>query len=160
MEKLVPNRHKVTDSQGITLYEWEQDLDDIKMYIMLQPNFPTQEIECIINPTTFSLRLKGDKIYLIKGTFQYRVKHSTSYWYVDDNCLEILINKMDKGSAWEHVIVEHPKISYKLFDETKRKLLLQRYQETHNGMDFTNAEVGGELYFDHPGQHISKLYGD
>ena len=36
MEKLVPNRHKVTDSQGVTLYEWEQDLDDIKMYIRLR----------------------------------------------------------------------------------------------------------------------------
>eukprot|EP00892_Ulva_mutabilis_P001890 jgi/Ulvmu1/11701/UM008_0112.1 len=67
---------------------------------------------------------------------------SESTWTVEDGELHISLQKAKQGEHWQGAIQGHV-LGEADAEEDKKRLLLERFQLEHPGMDFSGAEVNG-----------------
>lgn len=64
-EKLAPSeRHRVTDETGRVLYEWDQTLRDVDVYVRLPAGVSAKELAVSIAPQHLRFGLAGNPPYL------------------------------------------------------------------------------------------------
>ena len=132
-----------------TIYEWEQTLDDVNMYIPIPPTHTrASDFIVTITPRQLSVGLKHhDRFFIDEPTWSL-VDTTESSWYLDDStdsrCLAIVLTKAHRGETWETALRGHGgAANAALQEEMKQQLLLERFQEEHPGMDFRGAQVNG-----------------
>ena len=98
------------------VYEWEQNLEDVNIYIELPPVFkpklreqmkkqlqPGQtlpELDVKIEVNRLTVGIKGNPPFLAEN-LGGQVKTDESYWMIgDEDELNILLCKMKKGETW------------------------------------------------------------
>ncbi|CAK87582.1 unnamed protein product (macronuclear) [Paramecium tetraurelia] len=131
--------------QGRTIYEWDQTLDDINIYIE-PPKAVLKKYE-----DQLDIQIKADRLKVgIKGNPPFmdealvkQCDSSESYWLVEDEELHIILQKAYKGELWPSVFVGHGKVDPMTEQELQKKMLLERFQEEHPGFDFSGAQVNG-----------------
>ena len=68
-----------------------------------------------------------------------------SYWMVEDDELHILLAKMKKGETWACALEGHQALDPMMLEETKKSILLERFQEENPGFDFSEARMDGRV---------------
>ena len=153
----------IYEFNGRPVYEWEQKLEDVTIYLPAPP-VTSQQIHCQIFPQRLELGVKDlvqqqGKYFLKEETFGL-VDVSESTWYLDDaSTLIIYLAKAKKGEVWDVALrgntgsknpggnndnattaVELDPMSKQ---EIQKEMMLERFQEENPGMDFRGAEFNG-----------------
>ena len=142
------------------VYEWEQNLEEIIIYIeapecvleknreiikrQLKPGQQMPKLDIKITPTHLTVGLKGLPPYLSED-FSQNVKSSESLWSLEDGEIIITLEKAIKGDTWMSVFKGQEKINPLQREEVQKKMLLERFQEEHHGFDFSDAEINGNV---------------
>ncbi|KAL3801063.1 hypothetical protein HJC23_002356 [Cyclotella cryptica] len=159
----IPDRY-VFSYSGQKIYEWEQSLEEVTIYIDAPPQLPTElaatYIIVNINPNRLQVGLKGnDRFFIDEDTFD-KVKVKESSWFLDEGVITIVLAKGFRGQTWEGVLRGHkssqnsgeasrPGIQESVDpfvkQEMQRTLMLERFQEENPGFDFRDASFNGEV---------------
>mmetsp|Transcript_7152 Transcript_7152/g.15778 ORF Transcript_7152/g.15778 Transcript_7152/m.15778 type:complete len:158 (+) Transcript_7152:169-642(+) len=144
MSEKIEKRRLTYQHQGRTIYEWEQSLEDITIYIVPPPGVTAKMIDCKITAKTMTLGLKGNPPFL-NETFEQPVNSGDSYWTIEDGALTISLTKGSKGRTWEAVFEGHTKVDPFTLSECKKSMMLERFQEENPGFDFSGASFNGQV---------------
>ncbi|CDJ38395.1 nuclear movement domain-containing protein, putative [Eimeria tenella] len=133
----VPVRH-----DGRLLYEWEQDLTDVHIYLKPPPKTEAKEISVRISPNKLAVGLIG-KPPLFDEELSSTVETAASFWMMEDGELHIQLGKMRKGEVWKSALKGHATLNPLAAEEVQKKLMLERFGEEHPGFDFSGATFSG-----------------
>jgi hypothetical protein len=139
------------------IYEWEQTLNDVTLYIPTPP-FVTQasDLVCRIQPQHLQVGniVQGVTHLFINEDTAGKVEVASSTWTwekqagPDNGLLTIELSKANKGVVWEAACLGPPPKNIRLnplqLEEEKQRLLLERWQEENPGMDFRDATFNGQ----------------
>jgi CS domain len=135
---------------GTPIYEWEQSLSEVVLYVPEPPMRGT--VLCKITPAHIQLGLKGmSRLFLDAPTFAaVETAESTWCWEDDDDgkkWIVIYLQKAAKGVVWETPLTGQfsASIDPVSMDFVKRQLLKERWQDENPGMDFRDAEFNGSI---------------
>lgn len=141
-DKLAPTkRHKFVHN-GQTIFEWDQTLDEVNLYISLPKEVPKKLFTCSIKTKHLEIGIKGNPPYL-NHDLAGLVKLDSSFWTIEDEIMHVFLQKREKGQPWPSAIVGQGELDPYTADQEQRRLMLQRFQEEHPGFDFSQAEFSG-----------------
>ena len=133
---------------GRKVYEWEQTLDDVTIYIDTPfPNLSASDFLCNISPTHLQLGLrKHDRLFLDED-FGGKVDTTESSWYLDDGkVLTIVLIKAYRGATWENALRgREAAVDPFTKEQIQKEMMLERFQEENPGMDFRGADFSGSV---------------
>ncbi|CAM6106681.1 unnamed protein product [Calypogeia fissa] len=141
-EKMAPQKRHAFVHEGTTVYEWDQTLDEVDMYISPPPNVPAKMLYCTIKSEHIEVGIKGNPAYL-NHDLSGPVKLDQSFWTLEDGTLHITLQKREVGQPWPSVIVGHGQLDALTSEEEQRRLMLERFQMEHPGFDFSQAQFTG-----------------
>ncbi len=132
--------------EGREIYEWEQSLEDVSIYIKPPPGVTRQMFVIKIAYARLTVGLKDCPPFLDEPTGG-PVKPDESTWTFSDNVVTIILQKMNKAEVWHCALAGRNGASVDDFtkEELKKKMMLDRFQEEHPGFDFSGAEFNGEV---------------
>eukprot|EP00743_Colponemidia_sp_Colp-15_P003072 GILK01003320.1.p1 GENE.GILK01003320.1~~GILK01003320.1.p1 ORF type:complete len:183 (+),score=22.84 GILK01003320.1:52-549(+) len=125
------------------IYEWDQDLNEVNIYINPPPGVRQKDLDIKIEPRRLSVGLRGNPPFL-QEEFQGLVKTSESFWMIEDGELHINLQKSAKGETWLAALKGHQALDSFTQSEVQKKLMLERFQEEHPGFDFSGASFSGQ----------------
>ncbi|TYZ61096.1 hypothetical protein PybrP1_004557 [[Pythium] brassicae (nom. inval.)] len=131
-------RHK-----GNLVYEWEQSLEELNVFIRPPPGVTAAMIQCVITAGHVVLGLRGSRDRFLDHDLSSSVVVAESYWMLDQGELTINLQKMKKGLMWPSVFVGHGELDPLAQEATKQQMMLERFQEENPGFDFSGAEFNG-----------------
>ncbi|KAK9155709.1 hypothetical protein Sjap_003189 [Stephania japonica] len=141
-EKLAPEKRHSYCHGGQKVFEWDQTLEEVNMYIALPPNVPTKLFHCKIQSKHVEVGIKGNPPYL-NHDLTCPVKTDSSFWTLEDDIMHITLQKRDKGLTWSSPIVGQGELDPYSVDLEQKRLMLQRFQEENPGFDFSQAQFSG-----------------
>jgi hypothetical protein len=139
----VPGRH-VFSHEGRVIYEWEQSLDEVLVYVRPPPGVKASHITCSIKPSQLTLGLKGAPPFLDEPLAAACVAKE-SFWNFEGGELTLTLTKAKKGETWASLCVGHGALDAAAETEVHKKMLLERFGQEHPGFDFSGAEVSGAV---------------
>jgi hypothetical protein len=116
--------------EGRTIYEWEQNLNEVLIYINPPPGITKKELEIDISHRHLKIGIKNTAPYIDEDTWG-PVKTSESMWMMDDGELIINLQKMNKAETWECALLgRHGQtVDPVTKEEIRKKMMLERFQE-------------------------------
>jgi CS domain. len=139
------------------IYSWDQNLDEVNLYIPAPPSQQASSFEIRIEPQRLQVGIRGhDRFFIDEETFS-KVNTKESSWYLDKDSKEIhiVLIKAHRGQVWDRVLKgintdekdgdEQHIIDPFLQQKLRKDLLLERFQEEHRGFDFRDAEFNGSV---------------
>eukprot|EP01031_Cornospumella_fuschlensis_P040113 gene40113-48882_t len=134
------------EHEGRTIYEWEQNLTEVLIYIEMPPGVTRKMLDILISPSHLRVGVKGAPPYIDEDTGGL-VKISESTWLIEDGEIQITLQKSLKAEAWDCALKGRAGSEIDAFtkEEVKKKLMLERFQEEHPGFDFSGAEFNGQI---------------
>eukprot|EP01132_Coremiostelium_polycephalum_P001987 gene1987-2445_t len=143
MEKFKANRRKFIYN-NVTVYEWEQSIDEVNIYVTPPNGVTAKMVSCTITPTRLTLGLKGNPPF-INEEFYSKIKENDSFWTFEDGVIHITLTKMSKAETWFAALKGHlNQNDSNINEDDKKKIMLERFQEEHPGFDFSSAEFSGQ----------------
>ncbi|KAL5699073.1 hypothetical protein ACHQM5_030025 [Ranunculus cassubicifolius] len=127
-EKLAPEKRHSFVHGGQKVFEWDQTLEEVNMYINLPPNVPTKLFYCKIQSKHVELGIKGNPPYL-NHDLTCPVKTDSSFWTLEDDIMHITLQKREKGQTWASPILGQGQLDPYATDIEQKRLMLQRFQE-------------------------------
>jgi hypothetical protein len=136
---------------GQQVYAWDQNLDEVNVYIPAPPNRPASSFKINIQPQILQVGIKHhDRFFIDERTFS-KVDQSESSWYLDkdEGEIHVILIKAHRGLVWESVLVGNEGVASTgtvdpLTQEKIRKdMMLERFQEENPGFDFRDADFNG-----------------
>uniref|UniRef100_A0A7S1FQW0 CS domain-containing protein n=1 Tax=Corethron hystrix TaxID=216773 RepID=A0A7S1FQW0_9STRA len=160
-----PGRYVYEDiATGRKIYEWEQSLDEVTMYVDAPPGITTaSQLKCIISPSRLKLGIapSGNTTtpYYIDEATGGKVRTDSSSWYLDDGIITVVLGKVFKGETWECALTGVAKsgeggngtaaaaaaVDPYTKQEMMRGMMLERFQEENPGFDFRDADFNGAV---------------
>ncbi|XP_010262850.1 PREDICTED: nudC domain-containing protein 2 isoform X1 [Nelumbo nucifera] len=141
-EKLAPEKRHSFVQGGQKVFEWDQTLEEVNIYITLPPNVPTKLFYCKIQSKHVEVGIKGNSPYL-NHDLTGPVKTDSSFWTLEDDIMHITLQKRDKGQTWSSPISGQGQLDPYSADLEQKRLMLQRFQEENPGFDFSQAQFTG-----------------
>ncbi|CAL6433873.1 unnamed protein product [Bathycoccus prasinos] len=164
-----PNRHKFYVDENKLVYEWEQTLEEVNIFIPVSSELKTKEdLSVEITGKTIEIKKKkkkkkiGDEdCHVLPKLELYRQTIADeSVWTRDQSTGEMHIQlvKLKKAEPWEAAFKEHCRNNLRgatpnASDETstkaeadekiemdRRRMMLARFQKENPGFDFSDAE--------------------
>jgi len=143
----------IMEYNGRKIYEWEQSLEEVNLYIDAPPSKRASDFQVNIQSKRLSIGLKGnDRMFIDEPTFS-KVNTSESSWYLDSNIIHIIMMKVHRGETWEAALLgrhtnddsgDGELVDAITKDKIKQNLMLERFQEENPGFDFRGAKFNGE----------------
>lgn len=146
--------------QGQTVYEWDQSIDDVFIYIQtppvlleenkelvktnLKPGEKMPKLEVVFKTKRLKIGISGNPPYLDEE-LSSKVRDSECIWQIDGKEIEIVLPKALKAESWNSVFVGHGSLNELQMEEIRKKMLRERFQEEHGGFDFSDAQVSGNV---------------
>eukprot|EP00285_Hemiselmis_virescens_P009812 CAMPEP_0173393680 /NCGR_PEP_ID=MMETSP1356-20130122/22250_1 /TAXON_ID=77927 ORGANISM="Hemiselmis virescens, Strain PCC157" /NCGR_SAMPLE_ID=MMETSP1356 /ASSEMBLY_ACC=CAM_ASM_000847 /LENGTH=221 /DNA_ID=CAMNT_0014351737 /DNA_START=63 /DNA_END=725 /DNA_ORIENTATION=+ len=131
--------------QGQMIYEWEQGLDEINIYIQPPPGITAQMFDIEIKADHLMVGIKGNPERYLNHTTWGRVKCSESFWTLEDSELHLTMTKLDKGTPWDAALQGHEPLDPLAKQEIRGDIMRERFAEEHPGFDFSNATFNGNV---------------
>lgn len=134
--------------KGQKVYEWEQTLEDIIVYIDAPPDTHASNFSITIHPNSLRVALKHhDRDFFQEPLFSTIIP-SESSWYLDNDtrCLVLTLGKAHRGEPWETVLggrFANAGTMDPNSEEIQQELIRERFQEEHPGFDFRDATFSG-----------------
>ncbi|KAG6493436.1 nudC domain-containing protein 2-like isoform X1 [Zingiber officinale] len=141
-EKLAPEKRHSFFNGEQKVFEWDQTLDEVNMYIDLPPNVPKKLYYCKIQSGHVEVGIKGNPPYL-NHDLACPVKTDSSFWTLEDEVMHVTLQKRDKGKTWSSPILGQGLLDPYAADLEQKRLMLQRFQEENPGFDFSQAQFSG-----------------
>ncbi|XP_065044748.1 uncharacterized protein LOC135676938 [Musa acuminata AAA Group] len=141
-EKLAPDKRHSFSHGGQKVFEWDQTLDEVNIYIDLPANVPKKLFYCKIQSAHIELGIKGNPPYL-NHDLACPVKTDSSFWTLEDEIMHVTLQKRDKGQTWSSPILGQGALDPYSADLEQKRLMLQRFQEENPGFDFSQAQFTG-----------------
>ncbi|XP_074579357.1 uncharacterized protein LOC141835864 [Curcuma longa] len=141
-EKLAPEKRHSFVNGGQKVFEWDQTLEEVDMYIDLPSNVPKKLFYCKIQSEHLEVGIKGNPPYL-NHDLACPVKVDSSFWTLEDEVMHITLQKRDKGKTWSSPILGQGLLDSYAADLEQKRLMLQRFQEENPGFDFSQAQFSG-----------------
>jgi hypothetical protein len=122
---------------GKLIYEWEQNLTEVIIYVPPPPGVSKKQLDIRITPHHLTVGMKGLPPYIDEETGGM-VRVDESMWMLTDGELVINLQKMNKAEAWDCAlqgsqarknIPNQGKLDDYTKEEVKKQLLLERFQE-------------------------------
>jgi hypothetical protein len=144
-----PSHRFALQYQGATIYEWEQSLNEVTIYIPTPPMVHTaQQLDCRIHAQRLQVGLAGNDRFLIDEATFGSIEVQSSTWTWEEGMLTIELQKANKGVVWQaaclgpagqvRVLLNPAQV-----EQENQRLLLERWQEENPGMDFRGASFNG-----------------
>lgn len=134
--------------EGRLIYEWEQNLDEVNIYVVAPPNVKAAQIDCGIQSEHVRLGIIGaDRYFLDERTFS-KVVVAESSWFLADGVIQIVLSKAHRGLTWESALMgHHGKGIVDPFTKQniQKDMMIERFQEEHPGFDFRGADFNGTV---------------
>jgi flagellar motor protein MotB len=130
---------------GQVIYEWEQDLDEVCIFIYPPPGVTAKILDVKIQVDRLSIGVMGNPPF-IHERFPFLVDTDASLWTFDDedNELQIQLQKAELGKLWPSALEGHGELSETEKQQVQKEILLERFSRENPGFDFSNAEVSGQ----------------
>lgn len=118
------------EHEGRTIYEWDQNLEEVNLYLLSPPGVPRQVIDIVIGHKNLRIGIKGNPPFIDEATGG-PVKPNESTWTLVDGEITINLQKMNKAEQWDCALIGKAgeKVDAFTQEEIKKKLLLERFQE-------------------------------
>jgi len=113
--------------EGRVIYEWEQSLDDVNIYVTPPAGVVPDMIDCRLTPNHLTLGIRGNPPFLDEPTGGPIIQKE-SYFYMSDGELVIYMSKMRKGETWEAALATRGKVDPFTRQEIQRDMMLERFQ--------------------------------
>lgn len=118
------------EHDGRTVYEWEQSLTEVNIYIVPPPGLPRKMIDIRISHRHLTVGVLNTPPFIDEDTGG-PLKTEESLWTLVDGEIMISLQKMNKAEAWDCALRG---LSGEVLDdftkeETRKKLMLERFQE-------------------------------
>ncbi|XP_056165036.1 uncharacterized protein LOC115683880 isoform X1 [Syzygium oleosum] len=127
-EKLAPEKRHIFSHNGQTVFEWDQTLEEVNIYIKLPPNVHPKQFYCKVQSKHVEVGIKGNPPYL-NHDLTSPVKTDCSFWTLEDDIMHITLQKRDKGQTWSSPIQGQGQLDPYVSDMEQKRLMLQRFQE-------------------------------
>jgi hypothetical protein len=133
--------------QGRTVYEWEQNLEEVNIYLHPPPGMPRHMIVIDIAHKHLTVGIKGHNQSFIDEDTWGPVKPEESMWTMVDGEININLQKMNKAETWEAALMgrDGAEVDPVTKEEIRKKMMLDRFQEEHPGFDFSGADFNGDV---------------
>ncbi|CAO2034687.1 unnamed protein product, partial [Urochloa humidicola] len=141
-EKLAPEKRHAFVHNGQKVFEWDQTLEEVNMYIELPKGVPTKLFRCTIQAGHVEVGIRGNPPYL-NHDLTHPVKTDSSFWTIEDGEMHITLQKREKGKTWSSPIQGQGILDPYAADQEQKRLMLQRFQEENPGFDFSQAQFSG-----------------
>lgn len=141
-ERLAPSSRHCFTHQGRKIYEWDQTLAEVNMYVGVPSGVRGKDMFCDIEQRHIKFGLKGNPPFMdldLAGA----VKVSESMWTLEDGELHISMCKLEQGDPWPSAIKGH-EVDVVTRQQEQQRLMLERFQQEHPGFDFSQAKFNGE----------------
>ncbi|KAF5182551.1 Hsp20-like chaperones superfamily protein [Thalictrum thalictroides] len=125
---------------GQKVFEWDQTIDEVNIYITLPPNVPTKLFSCKIQAKHVEVGIKGNPPYL-NHDLTCPVKTDSSFWTLEDDIMHITLQKRDIGQTWASPILGQGQLDPVTTDLEQKRLMLQRFQEEDPDFDYRCGSV-------------------
>ena len=96
---------------GHVVYEWDQTLEEVRVYVRPPPQIKAKQISCTITSTHLALGLKGADKPFIDEDFFSKVKLDESSWMMSDGEIEVNLQKVNKAETWESALKGHGELN-------------------------------------------------
>ena len=118
------------EHDGHTIYEWEQSLEEVNIYIVPPPGLPRNAIDVDISHLHLRVGVKGSTPFIDEDTGG-PVKVKESMWMLADGEMNINLQKMNKAEAWHCALKGRngEEIDEMTKEDIKKKLMIERFQE-------------------------------
>jgi hypothetical protein len=118
------------EHDGKTIYEWEQSLTEVNIYITAPINVAARLLDIKITHRHLIVGIKHTQPFIDEDTGG-PVKPDESMWTLIDGEININLQKMNKAEAWDCALVGRAGAVVDSFtkEEIKKKLMLERFQE-------------------------------
>jgi len=138
------SKRKKFEYQGRTIYEWEQDIENVDIWITPPPGVTAKMIDCNIAPDHLKLGINGNPPF-IDEDFYDTVVVSESFWMIEDGELHINLQKSTLAETWPCVLKGHAALNQVEREQEQQKIMLERFQREHPGFDFSGASFSGQV---------------
>ena len=136
-------KHFVFRYDGRLIYEFEQTLSEVVMYIPT-PATKASEIVCRLLPSKVQIGLRGaDRLFLDEATYQ-AIDTDESTWTFGQQ-LEVYLQKANKGVVWPSIFQGGVELNPSQLETVRQELMLERFGEENPGFDFRGAEFNGSV---------------
>ncbi|KAK1318092.1 hypothetical protein QJS10_CPB04g01753 [Acorus calamus] len=142
-EKLAPDKRHSFFHGEQKVFEWDQTLEEVNIYITLPPGVPSKLFFCNIRSTHVQVGIKGNSTLYLDHDLASPVKTDSSFWTLEDGTMHITLQKRDKGQTWPSPILGQGQLDPYTVDLEQKRLMLQRFQEENPGFDFSQAQFSG-----------------
>uniref|UniRef100_A0A804MTL9 CS domain-containing protein n=1 Tax=Zea mays TaxID=4577 RepID=A0A804MTL9_MAIZE len=126
-ENLAPEKRHSFVHNGQKVFEWDQTLEEVNMYIELPKGVPTKLFHCSIQASHVEVGIRGNPPYL-NHDLTHPVKTDSSFWTIDGE-MHITLQKREKGKTWSSPIQGQGILDPYAADQEQKRLMLQRFQE-------------------------------
>ena len=118
------------EHEGRTIYEWEQSLTEVNIYLEPPADIPSRMFDIVITHRHLKIGIKNAPPFIDEDTGG-PVIPDDSLWTLIDGELNINLQKMNKAEAWDCALAGRGGNTLDAFtkEETKKKLMLERFQE-------------------------------
>ena len=161
--------------EGNLVYEWDQNLEDVNIYVKPPPGVTPDMIDCKLTPSHLRLGLRGNPPFLDEPTGGPIIAKE-SHFYMVDGEITVAMSKMRKGETWGTALGGRGQVDPFTRQEIQRELMIERFQEEsrrgvlghltrprccltawrvtrdspfitrrHPGFDFRSAEFNGQV---------------
>ncbi|RMZ57462.1 hypothetical protein APUTEX25_004296 [Auxenochlorella protothecoides] len=130
MDRVAPTETHAYVHNCQKVYEWNQTLSDINIFIDLPPGARAKDLAVSFTTARLTKDLAG------------AIKVSDSLWTVEDGILVLQLVKAQTGVTWPAAIAGH-EVSPDVQTTDQKRLMLERFQAEHPGFDFSQAEFNG-----------------
>ena len=137
------NRHAFQHN-GQTVYEWDQTLDEVNIWIKPPPGVLAQHLDIEITCTKLRIGIKENPPFL-NESLGGEVIVKESFWSMQDGELTINLQKMRKAETWPTALRGHGQLDPLAKQEDQKRLMLERFGEENPGFDFSGAEFNGQI---------------
>lgn len=116
--------------QGRTIYEWEQSLDEVNIYLNPPPGLPAKLIDISITHTHLKIGVVNTPPF-IDEDLGGPVKVDECTWTLVDGELNITLCKMNKAETWTKALYgkDGAEVDPVTKEEERKKMMLERFQE-------------------------------
>lgn len=139
---IAPGARKSFVHEGREVYQWDQTLDDVNLYIKPPPGVKAAHLDIVIASGHVRIGLKGNPPF-IDEDLASSVIVKDSLWLMEDGEIHFTLTKAKKAETWPSVFKGHGELDEASKMEVQKRLLLERFQEEHPGFDFSGAEING-----------------
>jgi len=140
--KFAHQRHAFTH-EGRTVYEWDQSIDEVNVYITPPEGLPAKALSVEIKAGSISVGIKGNPPFLAQE-LTMPVIADDCLWTMEDGELHLTLTKQSKGTTWPAALLGHEQLDAAAAEGEKQTIMLQRFQQEHPGFDFSGAKFNGE----------------